>query len=78
MTQPPPRPPLGAAAAPAGEQKRASGFLKALDAAAIPAEARVEHAPAADEAAASSQPEIKRTRKARLLDRITGLDKNSA
>ena len=59
------------------EPRRVSGFLKALDAAS--AEARVEHAPATDPAV--EQPagtEIKRTRKARLLDRITGLDKNSA
>ena len=63
----------------AGEPRRVSGFLKALDAAS--AEARVEHAsgsepPPAGEAAPGT--EIKRTRKARLLDRITGLDKNSA
>ena len=63
----------------AGEPRRVSGFLKALDASA--AEERVEHAsgsetPQAGEAAAGT--EIKRTRKARLLDRITGLDKNSA
>jgi hypothetical protein len=59
------------------EPRRVSGFLKALDAGS--AEARVEHAPVAE--AANEQPagtEIKRTRKARLLDRITGLDKNSA
>jgi hypothetical protein len=65
-------------AAPAAEQRR-SGFLKALDAAALPAETRVEHASdATDTNAAAGQPEVKRTRKARLLDRITGLDKNSA
>ena len=63
----------------AGEPRRVSGFLKALDVAS--AEARVEHAsgsepPPAGEAAPGT--EIKRTRKARLLDRITGLDKNSA
>jgi hypothetical protein len=63
----------------AGEPRRVSGFLKALDAAA--GETRVEHAsgsepPPAGEAAPGT--EIKRTRKARLLDRITGLDKNSA
>ena len=63
----------------AGEPRRVSGFLKALDAAS--AETRVEHAsgsepPPAGEAAPGT--EIKRTRKARLLDRITGLDKNSA
>jgi hypothetical protein len=59
------------------EPRRVSGFLKALDAAS--AEARVEHAPSSEPA--GEQPagtEIKRTRKARLLDRITGLDKNSA
>ncbi len=59
------------------EPRRVSGFLKALDAAS--AEARVEHAaptePAGEQPAGT---EIKRTRKARLLDRITGLDKNSA
>lgn len=75
-----------AAAAPAAdsasagaEARRGSGFLKALDAAALPAEARIEHAPPA-EAASGEAPagEVKRTRKARLLDRITGLDKNSA
>ena len=38
-----------------------------------------EHASdATDTNAAAGQPEVKRTRKARLLDRITGLDKNSA
>ena len=63
----------------AGEPRRVSGFLKALDAAA--GETRVEHAsgsepPPAGEAAPGT--EIKRPRKARLLDRITGLDKNSA
>jgi hypothetical protein len=63
----------------AGEPRRVSGFLKALDAAS--AETRVEHAsgsepPETGEAAPGT--EIKRTRKARLLDRITGLDKNSA
>jgi len=63
----------------AGEPRRVSGFLKALDAAS--AETRVEHAsdsesPPAGEAAPGT--EIKRTRKSRLLDRITGLDKNSA
>jgi hypothetical protein len=66
-----------AAAGATPEPRRVSGFLKALDAAS--AEARVEHAPATDPAV--EQPagtEIKRTRKARLLDRITGLDKNSA
>ena len=59
------------------EPRRVSGFLKALDAAS--GEARVEHAPSSEPA--GEQPagtEIKRTRKARLLDRITGLDKNSA
>ena len=62
----------------AAEQRR-SGFLKALDAAGLPAETRVEHASeATDTNAAAGQPEVKRTRKARLLDRITGLDKNSA
>jgi len=63
----------------AGEPRRVSGFLKALDAAS--GETRVEHAsdgesPQTD--AGTPGTEIKRTRKARLLDRITGLDKNSA
>lgn len=65
----------------AAEPRRVGGFLKALDAAALPAETRVEHAPAAEASGAgadSTGTEIKRTRKARLLDRITGLDKNSA
>lgn len=66
-------------AAPAADQRRAGGFLKAFDAAALPAETRIEHASETpDTNAAAGQPEIKRTRKARLLDRITGLDKNSA
>jgi hypothetical protein len=61
------------------EPRRVGGFLKALDAASMPVEERVEHA--ATNEAASPEPaggEVKRTRKARLLDRITGLDKNSA
>jgi hypothetical protein len=63
----------------AGEPRRVSGFLKALDAAS--GETRVEHAsgsepPPVGDAAPGT--EVKRTRKARLLDRITGLDKNSA
>jgi hypothetical protein len=61
------------------EPRRVGGFLKALDAASMPVEERVEHA--ATNEAASTEPaggEVKRTRKARLLDRITGLDKNSA
>jgi hypothetical protein len=61
------------------EPRRGGGFLKAMDAAALPAETRVEHAPAQDVANGEGAPaEVKRTRKARLLDRITGLDKNSA
>lgn len=68
-----------AASAAEGEPRRGGGFLKALDAAALPAETRVEHAPAAGMAGGDAVPgEVKRTRKARLLDRITGLDKNSA
>ena len=63
----------------AAEPRRVSGFLKALDAASTPTETRVEHAPATEgPAAAPAGTEVKRTRKARLLDRITGLDKNSA
>ena len=61
------------------EPRRVSGFLKALDAAS--AETRVEHASDSEpQPAGEAAPgtEIKRTRKARLLDRITGLDKNSA
>ena len=61
------------------EPRRVGGFLKALDAASMPVEERVEHA--ATNEAAGAEPaggEVKRTRKARLLDRITGLDKNSA
>jgi hypothetical protein len=64
-----------------GEARRGGGFLKPLDAASLPAETRVEHAPAPETPAAadaSSSSEIKRPRKTRLLDRITGLDKNSA
>jgi hypothetical protein len=63
----------------AAEPRRVSGFLKALDAASTPTETRVEHASITE--ASAGQPagtEVKRTRKARLLDRITGLDKNSA
>jgi len=55
--------------------RRVGGFLKALDAAAL--DAPIEHAPPEDPAAADGS-DVKRTRKARLLDRITGLDKNSA
>jgi len=63
----------------AAEPRRVSGFLKALDAASTPTETRVEHAPAAEASAAEpAGTEVKRKRKARLLDRITGLDKNSA
>ena len=70
---------VAAEGASAGEPRRVSGFLKALDAASTPTETRVEHAPAAEgPAAAPAGTEVKRTRKARLLDRITGLDKNSA
>jgi len=61
------------------EPRRGGGFLKALDAATLPVETRVEHMPAGEHAnGESASPEMKRTRKARLLDRITGLDKNSA
>jgi hypothetical protein len=61
------------------EPRRGGGFLKALEAATLPVETRVEHAPGADAANGQGAPgEVKRTRKARLLDRITGLDKNSA
>jgi hypothetical protein len=62
----------------AAEPRRVGGFLKALDSTA--SEVRIEHAPGA-EPAAKAEPaagDVKRTRKARLLDRITGLDKNSA
>jgi hypothetical protein len=63
----------------AAEPRRVSGFLKALDAASTPTETRVEHAPAAEASAVEpAGTEVKRKRKARLLDRITGLDKNSA
>lgn len=64
-----------------GEPRRGGGFVKALDAASLPVETRVEHAPAPDTSAladGSSGDAIKRPRKTRLLDRITGLDKNSA
>jgi hypothetical protein len=68
-----------AESASAAEPRRVGGFLKALDGASIPTETRVEHAPAAEASGTGSPPaEVKRTRKARLLDRITGLDKNSA
>ncbi|MFN3623490.1 MAG: hypothetical protein ACK4TP_05440 [Hyphomicrobium sp.] len=61
------------------EPRRGGGFLKALDAASLPVETRVEHAPPPETANGEAAPaEVKRTRKARLLDRITGLDKNSA
>ncbi len=63
----------------AAEPRRVSGFLKALDARLRPRRGSStlrQRAPAAGEAAAGT--EVKRTRKARLLDRITGLDKNSA
>lgn len=59
------------------EARRGGGFLKALEAASLPVETRVEHAPTAQTANGEGT-EVKRTRKARLLDRITGLDKNSA
>jgi hypothetical protein len=71
--------PENSEAASSAEQRRGSGFLKAFDAAALPAETRIEHAAdTPDTNSGAAQPEIKRTRKARLLDRITGLDKNSA
>ena len=67
-----------APAAPGGsapEPRRTGGFLKALDVAGAPdqppAESSTSETP-------SSTGEPKRARKARLLDRITGLDKNSA
>ena len=70
-------PQAGAEAPPAAEtEARRGGFLKPLDMAALPVETRVEHAPPPSGDAAEG--EVKRTRKARLLDRITGLDKNSA
>jgi hypothetical protein len=79
------RPINDAQAAPAensseGEPRRGGGFLKPHDAASLPAETRVEHAPAAGMTSSGDgvPAEVKRTRKARLLDRITGLDKNSA
>ena len=55
--------------------RRGGGFLKALDAAAL--EAPIEHA-SSENGAGGDGAEVKRTRKTRLLDRITGLDKNSA
>lgn len=54
------------------EPRRVGGFLKALDAAAL--EAPIEHV----SDAVRDDGDIQRPRKARLLDRITGLDKNSA
>jgi len=54
---------------------RGGGFLKALDAAAL--DAPIEHA-ASENVAGPDGAQIKRARKTRLLDRITGLDKNSA
>jgi hypothetical protein len=63
----------------AGEPRRVGGFVKAHDAAALPTEAPIEHvSDTSAKAATPSGGEVKRTRKARLLDRITGLDKNSA
>lgn len=59
------------------EARRGGGFLKALEAASLPVETRVEHAPTPAGANGEGS-DVKRTRKARLLDRITGLDKNSA
>ncbi len=73
-------PAAGAESPAEAEPRRSGGFLKALDAASLPVETRVEHAPAPDAAknGDGAGTEVKRTRKARLLDRITGLDKNSA
>jgi hypothetical protein len=59
------------------EPRRSGGFLKAYEAASMPLETRVEHAPS-ETVKEGAPSEVKRTRKARLLDRITGLDKNSA
>ncbi len=75
-----PAAPVAPAAEANGEaaEPRRGGFLKALEAASLPVETRVEHAAPELANGEGAPPEVKRTRKARLLDRITGLDKNSA
>lgn len=61
------------------EPRRVGGFLKALDGSVAGTEVRIEHASDAKaDAPSAAGAEAKRPRKARLLDRITGLDKNSA
>ena len=75
---PPPAAAPAAAASPENGSeapRRGGGFLKALDAASL--EAPIEHALPENGTGADGS-EVKRTRKTRLLDRITGLDKNSA
>ncbi len=63
-----------------GNPRRVSGFLKALDGETAPAQGNAEPAPAApggakaEDSAAPAKP----SRRARLLERITGLDKTSA
>ena len=61
----------------AQEQGRVGGFLKALDGAGSQPETKAGAAPAGTPQAAAA-PEAKPSRKSRLLDRITGLDKSSA
>jgi hypothetical protein len=67
-------------AAKASDQRRVGGFLKALDGAASQSDTGTDAAAAASVEPAEQQvaSEGKPTRKARLLDRITGLDKSSA
>jgi hypothetical protein len=61
--------------------RRVSGFLKALDGDSTPAQADADKAAAAAEPATEQKvaaAEAKPSRRARLLERITGLDKTSA
>ena len=62
----------------AQEQGRVGGFLKALDGAASQSKTPAAPAPADASQTTAAAPEAKPSRKARLLDRITGLDKSSA
>ena len=60
------------------EQGRVGGFLKALDGAASQPKTTAASAPADAPQTTAAAPEAKPSRKSRLLDRITGLDKSSA
>jgi chromosome segregation ATPase len=69
----------GEEAAPSGaEPRRTGGFLKALDVAGVPERPASTSATGGTQDDAAAAGEGKRSRKSRLLDRITGLDKNSA